>query len=143
MWSTIRPDLMVFRHAALVLTSLGVFFLEWGLFIPFSYLASYTLDHGSSPRFSYMLLSLLNAGGLFGRWISGYFADKIGRFNMLIVTVLGSFFAVLGIWLPASSNQAALVVFALVFGFFSGGNLCTLAAYGRYYSTAYTLVSLR
>jgi len=31
---------MVFRHAALVLTSLGVFFLEWGLFIPFSYLAS-------------------------------------------------------------------------------------------------------
>ncbi|OAQ77989.1 MFS monocarboxylate transporter [Purpureocillium lilacinum] len=153
MWSTIRPDLMVFRHAALVLTSLGVFFLEWGLFIPFSYLASYTLDHGSSPRFSHMLLSLLNAGGLFGRWISGYFADKIGRFNMLIVTVLGSFFAVLGIWLPASSNQAALVVFALVFGFFSGGNvslapvcisqLCTLAAYGRYYSTAYTLVSLR
>lgn len=151
--STARPDLTIFRHGGLTLTSLGVFFLEWGLFIPFSYLASYALDHGSSSTFSYMLLSLINAAGVFGRWIPGYYADRLGRFNMLILTVLGCFISVLGLWLPAKSSEPLAVVFALVFGFFSGSNvslapvcvgqLCKLQSYGRYYSTAYILVSVR
>ncbi|KAJ3540141.1 hypothetical protein NM208_g5196 [Fusarium decemcellulare] len=147
--STVRPDLTIFRHGGLTLTSLGVFFLEWGLFIPFSYLASYALDHESSAGFSYMLLSLINAGGVLGRWIPGYYADRIGRFNMLILTVFGCLVSILCLWLPAKSNQALLVVFSLVFGFFSGSNvslapvcvgqLCKLQSYGRYYSTAYIL----
>lgn len=151
--STVRPDLTIFRYGALTCTALGVFFLEWGLFIPFAYLATYALDHGCSSQFAYMLLSLLNVGGIFGRWIPGYLADKVGRFNMLILTVLGCLVSLLCLWLPASSNKAVLVVFSLVFGFFSGSNVslapvcvgqfCKIEAYGRYYSTAYILVSLR
>ncbi|KAJ6447275.1 sulfotransferase family domain-containing protein [Purpureocillium lavendulum] len=152
-WATVRPSLAIFRQGALTFTSLGVFFLEWGLFVPFSYLASYALDHELSPRFSYMLLSLLNAGGIFGRWVTGYLADRVGRHNMLMVTVVGCFVSLLCLWLPSSSSRAGLVVFALAFGFFSGsgvslapvciGQFCKLSAYGRYYSTAYILVSLR
>jgi MFS family permease len=60
---------------------------------------------------------------------------------------------VLAIWLPAKENVVAIVVFAVVFGFGSGGNislvpvcmgeLCPTEQYGRYYTTVYTIVSLR
>ncbi|KAJ5150628.1 uncharacterized protein N7500_010817 [Penicillium coprophilum] len=128
--STVRPDLSVFRQGGLTLTSFGVFFLEWGLFIPFTYLPSYALDHGSSAGFSYMLLSLINAAGIFGRWVPGFYADRLGRFNMLIITVLGCFLSILCLWLPTKSSEPLMVIFALVFGFFSGSNV-SLAPYAH------------
>ncbi|KAJ5373491.1 hypothetical protein N7517_005497 [Penicillium concentricum] len=150
--STVRPDLSIFRQGGLALTSFGVFFLEWGLFIPFTYLTSYALDHGSSAGFSYMLLSLINAAGMFGRWVPGFYADRLGRFNMLILTVFGCFLSILCLWLPTNSSEPLMVLFALVFGFFSGSNvslapvcvgqLCKVESFGRYYSTAYILVSI-
>ncbi|CAG7953245.1 unnamed protein product [Penicillium nalgiovense] len=150
--STVRPDLTIFRQGGLALTSLGVFFLEWGLFIPFTYLTSYAIDHGSSAAFSYMLLSLINAAGVFGRWVPGFYADRLGRFNMLILTVLGCLLSILCLWLPTKSSEPMMVVFALVFGFFGGSNvslapvcigqLCKIESFGRYYSTAYILVSI-
>ena len=151
--STVRPDLTIFRQGGLALTSLGVFFLEWGLFIPFTYLTSYARDHGSSAIFSYMLLSLINAAGVFGRWVPGYYADRLGRFNMLVLTVLGCLLSILCLWLPTNSSEPLMVVFALVFGFFGGSNvslapvcvgqLCKVGSFGRFYSTAYILVSIR
>ena len=151
--STVRPDLTIFKHGALTFTSLGVFFLEWGLFIPFTYIASYAIDNGCSPQFGNTLMALLNAGGIFGRWIAGYFADRVGRLNMLILTVFGCLVSLLCLWLPAADHKAVLIVFAVVFGFFSGSNVslapvcvgqfCKIGAYGRYYSTAYILVSIR
>jgi MFS family permease len=150
---TIAPDLTILRHGGLMLTSMGVFFLEWGLFVPFTYLPSYALDHGGSPRLAYVLLALINAGGILGRWIPGFLADKFGRFNLLILTVLGSGLSMVALWLPAKSSQPLLIVFALAFGFFSGANvslapvcvssLCKVHSVGRYYSTAYILVSIR
>jgi MFS family permease len=151
--STVRPDLTIFRQGGLALTSLGVFFLEWGLFIPFTYLTSYAIDHGSSAAFSYMLLSLINAAGVFGRWVPGFYADRLGRFNMLILTVLGCLLSILCLWLPTKLSEPMMVVFALVFGFFGGSNvslapvcisqLCKVESFGRYYSTAYIVVSIR
>ncbi|KAH7140064.1 major facilitator superfamily domain-containing protein [Dactylonectria estremocensis] len=150
--STIRPDIFIFRQAALTLTSAGVFFMEWGLFVPLSYLTSYALDNRHSVAFSYMQLSLVNAGGILGRWVAGYFADRFGRFNLLIITVLGGGICCLCFWLPARSSQPLLILFSFSFGFFNGGNvslapvcigqLCGIESYGRYYATAYVLVSI-
>lgn len=50
-----------------MLTTAGVFFIEWALFIPLSYISSYALVEGVSPVFSYQLLAILNAGSFFGR----------------------------------------------------------------------------
>ncbi|KAK7216290.1 hypothetical protein V2G26_004293 [Clonostachys chloroleuca] len=151
MLSSVRPKFSVFRHGALAFTSLSVFFLEWGLFIPFSYLTSYALDHQQSSEFSYMLMSLINAGGIFGRWIPGFYADRFGRFNILILAILGCGVCNACFWLPAESSQSLMIIFSLAFGFFSGstvslapvcvGQLCNIEAYGRYYATAYVVVS--
>lgn len=151
--ATVRPSLRPLLNPGLALTSLGVFFMEWGIFVPFSYLTSYALDNKTSPELAYALLSVANAGGVLGRWVTGYLADRFGRFNMLIATMVGGVLTNACLWMPAGSSGAVLVVFALLFGFCSGGNvslapvcvgqLCDVKSYGRWYGTAFMLVSVR
>ncbi|KAH7006590.1 MFS monocarboxylate transporter [Fusarium venenatum] len=148
----ILPDLRIFRNVSFLLTTLAVFFVEWGIFIPISYIPSYTLAHGVSSKLSYQLLAIMNAGSFFGRILPGYFADFLGRFNVLILTTGLCFLSNVCLWLPAAGNVPILVVYSCAFGFFSGsgisltpvciGQLCDTEDYGRYYATAYTVVSL-
>jgi MFS family permease len=65
----------------------------------------------------------MNVGSFFGRWIPGFYADKIGRYNTIILSVTLNIIAVLCIWLPAGNTTAGFVMFALLFGFASGSNV--------------------
>jgi MFS family permease len=66
------------------------------------------------------LVSILNAASVFGHTIPAYAADRfIGRFSILISMAIITTILVLGMWIRASSN-AAIVVFAALFGFTSG-----------------------
>ncbi|PLB35153.1 MFS general substrate transporter [Aspergillus candidus] len=148
----ILPDLTILKDPLLALTTLGVFFIEWGFFIPLEYVVSYSLAHGMSRRLAYLTIVFFNAGSFPGRWLPGIMADKIGRFNTLILTNVLCLIAVLAVWMPADGNVAATVIFAVVFGFASGSNislvpvcvgeLCSTESYGRFYTTVYTIVSL-
>ncbi|GLA54804.1 hypothetical protein AnigIFM63604_001112 [Aspergillus niger] len=145
------PDFRIFREPKFALTTAGVFFIEWGLFIPISYISSYALAHGVSSQFSYQILAILNAGSFFGRGIPGFVADYLGRFNTLIVTVALCLICNACLWLPAGNSVPVMVVYCVIFGFASGSNisltpvcisqLCKIENYGRYYATAYTIVS--
>ena len=53
--------------------------------------------------------------------IPGYFADKVGRFNSMILITALSGIITLALWIPGSSNTAAIIVYAVLFGFTSGG----------------------
>lgn len=148
---TFLPDLSILRDPILALTTTGVFFIEWGFFIPLEYIASYSIASGISPRMSYLMVVFLNAGSFPGRWLPGIIADRIGRFNTLILTNVLCLISVLGIWMPANGNLVGVIIFAIVFGFASGSNislvpvcvgeLCPVENYGRYYTTVYTIVS--
>jgi len=160
---SVMPDFRIFRDVAFLLTTFGTFFEEWGLFIPISYLTSYCLSSGAfTPAFSYQIIAIFNAGSLIGRWVPGYLADKIGRFNTMILTVGICAVCALGLWLPATvlseregASVAAVkgltITFAVLMGFGSGSNislvpvcvgqLCDTEEYGRYYATCYTIVS--
>ncbi|KAJ0140992.1 putative Ester hydrolase C11orf54 like protein [Fusarium oxysporum f. sp. albedinis] len=148
----IVPDLRTFTNTPFLLTTLAVFFVEWGIFIPISYMSSYALAHGVPSKLSYQLLAIMNAGSFFGRVLPGYFADVMGRFNVLIITVALCLLCNVCLWLPAGGNVPRLVIYSCAFGFFSGsgisltpvciGQLCETEHYGRYYATAYTVVSL-
>lgn len=102
----------------LVSTGCFVFFL--GMFLPFNYIILEAVHYGMSPNLAQYLPSILNAASIFGRTVPGYYADKIGRFNMMIVM---SFFTgkssecrhrslhsrvvgiiLLALWLPGRSN---------------------------------------
>jgi MFS family permease len=91
-----------------------------GLFIPFTFIILEATAKGMGAGLAGYLVSILNAASVFGRTLPAYAADRyIGRFNILITMAITTTVLVLGMWIPASSN-AALVVFAALFGFTSG-----------------------
>jgi MFS family permease len=147
----ILPDFRIFRDPVFALTTAGVSFVEWGLFVPLTYLSSYALHHGVDTHFSYQIIAILNVGSCFGRYLPGFVADNIGRFNCIVLTIALCMISTLAFWLPAQGSIALIIVYVLVFGFASGsgisltpvcvGQLCQIENYGRYYATCYTLVS--
>lgn len=56
---------------------------------------------------------------VFGRTLPGYAADRLGRFNMMIIMTYLSSILVLALWLPSRSNAPA-IVFSALYGFGSG-----------------------
>lgn len=156
---TVLPSFSIFLDGTGIMayTTAGIFFIEWGLFIPLSYFTQYALSVHVDTAFSYQLMAILNAGSCIGRYVPGYFADIGGRFNTMLVTVLGCIICVFALWLPTefishSAVTPLLITFAILFGFASGSNisltpicvgqLCETQEYGRYYATIYTIVSL-
>lgn len=147
----VLPDIRIFKEPKFALTTAGIFFIEWGLFIPISYISSYSLTHNVSTKLSYQMLAILNAGSFFGRGLPGFFADYLGRFNTLIATVALCLVCNACLWLPAGDRLPLIIVYSAVFGFASGSNisltpvcigqLCKTEHYGRYYAAAYTVVS--
>ncbi|KAI9643665.1 hypothetical protein NHQ30_008287 [Ciborinia camelliae] len=147
-----HPDFKIFAQPAFALTVLGVYLLEWALFIPLTYITSYALYEGFSDDISYQqTLPILCAGSILGRFIPGLISDTIGRFNTMLVALFLTTFACFIIWLPFGNTYPGLILFAIVLGFGSGSNislapvcvgqLCDTQDYGRYYATCYTVVS--
>lgn len=148
----IWPDFRIFTNLPFAVTTAGVFFIEWGLFVPLSFISSYALANGVNTTLSYQLLAVLNAGSVFGRAVPGFVADRLGRFNTMIAAVTLCLVSTLGIWFNIGGNIAGLCVFGILFGFASGSNisltpvcmgqLCVPEEFGRYYGTMYTIVSI-
>ncbi|QIX00270.1 hypothetical protein AMS68_005787 [Peltaster fructicola] len=145
------PDMSILRRPSFAALSVGMFLMEWGLFVVQTYIASFAINSGETGISSYGIVALLSAGSFFGRWLPGLLADRYGRFNVIITTISLCCVTILAFWLPAGSSTALLVVFALSFGFASGSNLglipvcisqlCSPEVYGRYLSTAYFVTS--
>ena len=156
-FSAVRIDLTAFKDPRFALTTMGVFMIEWAVFIPITYITSYALAEGLPSKLSYELLAVLNVGSVFGRWLPGLVADRVGRFNIMIITICFCMTTVLGLWLPATyvaniaGRKAILIVFCLLYGFGSGsgisltpvcvGQICTTREYGTKYGTCYFFVS--
>ncbi len=146
-----RPDFRIFRDVTFSLTTAAVFLTEMGLFVPLSFLPSYAIAQGFEEDFAYQLLAIFNAGSVFGRWLPGYVADEVGRFNTMIITIGMCLISTLSLWLPAGKSLAVIIVYAVIFGFASGSNisltpvcvgqLCETERYGTFYATCYTVVS--
>ena len=156
---SVWPDFRIFRNPNFAITTAGVFFMEFGLFVPLTYIASWALKTNvSNSAFAYQLPAILNAASFFGRWLPGYVADRWGRYNTMILTMALCTIFPLAFWLPGSlfggarGSVALAVLFTLGFGFSSGsgisltpvcvGQLCNTDEYGRYYATCYTIVSI-
>lgn len=91
-----------------------------GLYVPFFYLQLYSLHYKVvSQDLGAYLVTLLNAGSVFGRILPNFAADHLGSMNMLAAMTLGAGVLAFG-WLGVR-DLAGTVVFALLFGFFNGG----------------------
>ncbi|KAB8258846.1 major facilitator superfamily domain-containing protein [Aspergillus pseudonomiae] len=98
------------------------FFLYWGMFVPFNYIAVVSMQHGMSPSLALSLIPILNGASFFGRTVPNYIADRVGAFNVMIVMTTFTAALVLALWLPARSN-GAILTFTALFGIGSGGGV--------------------
>lgn len=115
---------------------------------------SYTLHSSATTQtFAYQIIAIFNAGSSFGRWLPGYAADILGRYNTMLLTVGLCMTSSLALWLPATvlserdgtsdtTVLGLLVTYCVLMGFASGSNisltpvcvgmLCRTEEYGRY-----------
>ncbi|OOF89864.1 hypothetical protein ASPCADRAFT_212429 [Aspergillus carbonarius ITEM 5010] len=110
--------LNAWSHPAYSFQVAGLFLIIWAIFVPFFYIPTYAQSIGINTNLSNYLISIQNAGSLVGRLLGGILANRIGRFNSLTASS-----AICGIlilsWL-AIKSLAGMIVFAILFGFFSG-----------------------
>lgn len=115
-------DPSALKEPPFTLFIIGMFFGLMSLYIPTFYVTSFAEAHNiGNSQLSAFILPILNAGGIVGRILPNFFADKTGPLNMLIpFFALSSIMAF--IWI-ACTNTGSLIVFALIFGFCSGAIL--------------------
>jgi predicted MFS family arabinose efflux permease len=144
-------DFSLLRERKFAVTVCAVFFVEFAVFIPYSYLSSYALANGMSYDDAFLLNVVLNAGAIPGRMLPGYVADRVGAFNTMCVTSLACGVLVLSFWLTAGGDRAKTMGFTALFGFWSGAaislspvcisRVCKIEDYGKSNGMAYFVAS--
>lgn len=89
------------------------------------YTVSASEDSLLNTRSQYLKLpqvTILNAGGVFGRLLPNFLADHFGPYNMLIICLL--ICSALAFAMLAISNFSGLITFSLLYGFWSGSCKC-------------------
>lgn len=109
----------------------GVALCFAGLYIPYFYFASWTRQtffplHGLKP---YYLLSILNAGGLLGRIVPSFLADKIESGPLFMQAVAAVVCGALAIgWTYIRVSVGGIILWVVAYGFFSGSVICLIPA---------------
>ncbi|KAH8424992.1 putative oxalate/formate antiporter [Aspergillus melleus] len=144
-------DVKALREPNYALTTLAVWLVEFAVFIPYTYIASYGLYAGLGESLAYKLSIFLNVGAIPGRAFPGLLADRLGRFNVMAMTTVICGVLTLALWYKAGQNQAAIIAYSVLFGFWSGAaisltpvcisQVCRTEDYGKRNGTTFTLVS--
>jgi MFS family permease len=146
-------SISIFSNLAYSLFTVYTFGFELVLFGGIGMLPTYaTLSGDFPPDTGFYIVSVLNGVAFFGRILPGFLADKIGRFNTLILLVTFTLLSMLILWLPfGHKSLPAFYAFAVLFGFGTGGifgltpacmgQMCKAQEFGRYFGTMYSVVS--
>ncbi|ETW75410.1 MFS monocarboxylate transporter [Heterobasidion irregulare TC 32-1] len=113
------------RDPPYVLAVMGAFLVILGLFFPIFFLQLDAITHNLDPNFAFYSLAILNAASVFGRVIPSLIAQTTGVFNTIVVctAICGILvFSMFGV-----TTVGAVIVFAILFGFFSGAYVSLLA----------------
>ena len=113
-------EFAAFKEAPYSLFCLAMFFGYAGAFGPIYYISSYAIDtRVIAARLAFYLLPILNAASVPGRIITGFLANTMGPVNLLIPTALT--IGIIALCWIGIHNTGRLIVFAILYGFFSGG----------------------
>jgi len=113
-------ELSAFKEFPYAMFCVAMFFGFIGFFGPVYYLQPYAINTGiTDENLGFYLLPMLNAASIAGRILPNFLTDKVGPLNMLIPASMASGFLAL-CWI-AIHHLPGIVVFAILYGFFSGG----------------------
>ncbi|KAH8114865.1 MFS general substrate transporter [Phellopilus nigrolimitatus] len=108
-------DFGAYKDIKFLFHSLSGFFSAFGLYTPFWYIELFMLSRGSSVSLSFYSIAIMNAAGVIGRVVSGYIADRFGRFNTLVPVAVVQTISIFAIW-TTSMKVPQTIVFAVLFG---------------------------
>ncbi|OJT02158.1 Riboflavin transporter MCH5 [Trametes pubescens] len=118
-------DLTLFHDVPFVLMVAGSILICLGLFIPFFYIADYAKDQHISANTVFYIISAMNGGGILGRLLPPLLSDAVGKFNVMVPCALLMGLSAFVFWTFAKS-LVAIILFAVVYGFFSGAFIAML-----------------
>ncbi|KAK9472951.1 major facilitator superfamily domain-containing protein [Dipodascopsis tothii] len=102
--------------------AIGFFFVFLGIFVPFGFVASQAVQNGFTDADAFFLLAYMNGGSFFGRVITGWLADRVGKYNMYISSALVAGIITIALWIPAHTVPT-IVLYSVLYGYFSGAVL--------------------
>lgn len=101
----------------------GVFFTFAGIYVPYFYISAWVRDttFPTSGMSAYYLISIMNAGGLVGRIVPNFIADKFASGSILTQALAAVTCGALAAgWTYIKSSVAGLIVWVVAYGFVSG-----------------------
>jgi len=113
-------DINALKEIPFIFYNFGAFFGFMGIYVTFFYVQLYAIEvvPEMPNRFATNLLSIINAGSIFGRLVPNLIADRVGPLNTQLPFVIIA--AILAFcWIPIR-DTAGLLVFCVLYGFFSG-----------------------
>ncbi|TFK75527.1 MFS general substrate transporter [Pluteus cervinus] len=114
-----------FKDVPYVVTILGTVMTLTGLYFPIFFLQLNAVKNGINQNLAFYTLAILNAGSTVGRVIPNFFVRRYGVFNVMVPCVAAC--AILIFCTLAVKTAVSTVVFAILYGFFSGGYVGLLA----------------
>lgn len=111
-----------FKELPFSLFNLASFIGFIGLYIPFFYISTFASSKaGLNDTIAFYMLPILSAGSAAGRIAPSFIADFIGPLNVLsICTLIAGLLGFCWIAIPSGATVGGLVVWALLYGAFSG-----------------------
>jgi len=120
-----KPNIVaILTDPPYMVANVGAFLGLWGVFLPYFYLQLFANAHKLSNTLAFYTIAILNAASIIGRTIPNATADRIGSFNTIIpVTVI---IGALVFVMFAATTPGGLIVFAIIYGIFSGAFISLL-----------------
>ncbi|KAJ7119481.1 major facilitator superfamily domain-containing protein [Mycena epipterygia] len=97
----------------------GGLFIMLGLFYPIFYLQLYSIKQGIREKIAFDTVSFINAGGVVGRLIPNFLADRVGSFNVIIPVTFLTAACILP--MLAAVNSGAVITISLLYGAMNAG----------------------
>ncbi|KAI0318915.1 major facilitator superfamily domain-containing protein [Amylostereum chailletii] len=121
-----KPDLKaLLTDVPYVVLLIGIFLALWGIFFPYFYIQLFAVLHGVDPNVAFYTLAVMNAASLPGRLTLNVLARRLGAINLIMATCVACAVPILA--LLGISSVAGIMVFSILYGFFSGAFLSLLS----------------
>ncbi|RSM20622.1 hypothetical protein CDV31_000600 [Fusarium ambrosium] len=145
-------NLAAFKSPAFSFVTAGLFMLEFSIFSIAGLLPSISTRAGFTPEDGYTLLAIIGSTSTFGRIIPGLIGDRIGHFNVLLISMAFTILFMGVMFVPFGTTSApVLYTWSGLWGFGSGsflsitpvcmGKTCETKDYGRCYGTMNCVIS--
>lgn len=119
-------DYTLMKRPVYILIAAGGWFLNWGMYVPLFYLPSFAITAGLDSEMAPYTVAIFNAVSLFGRIFAGTLADRLGRFNVVVLN--GLLCALMQFVWPATNSSAGVYCVSIFSGLFIGSIVSLQAA---------------